>query len=100
MKKNEIKVLTAIALGEVIWANRDKSDEEHNNVVHITSIHDTYYYLKEASKFRLELIAHRLGHDKFVIVIAEYNMCLDRVTLVEELTEAIRIYDNAMVSQC
>ena len=98
MKKNEIKVLTAIALGEAIRANMDKSDEEYDDVVHITSIHETHYYLREVSEFRLELIAHRCGLDKFVI--AEYNMCIDRVTLVEELTEAIRIYDDAMVSQC
>lgn len=96
MKKDNIRILTAMALGKAIEAHNHREDDDSEDwITFVAETEDSKYYIKTNDKLRVELTAVRCIDD-FRMVIAEFNMEMRPVVLVNELAEAIWVFDIMM----
>lgn len=101
MEKCDIKIYVAVAIGQVLTCKFE--DDESNafdefESIHIKTINNYEYYLKETANFRVELTACECNKNENKFVIAEYNLFLPIIALVNNLAEAIYIYNEYVVS--
>ena len=94
MTRNEIKIKTAIELGRLLAYKSSSDSEAWKKGVYIDYDTDSCAYVLNTNGLRIELgVGDRYSSEK-PFIIAEFNAEMPEVLIVNELTDAILIYEK------